>query len=164
MIEHDLPPLIKNVTCSVTGHRVLTNDFDRNALDEKFGEIISRGYEYFLIGMALGFDTECFFSLLRLKDKGADVKTVAVLPCSDQAKKFSEEDGKNYNFLLSKADFVAAEPRTYFKNCMLIRNNFLVENSSLLLAYYDGEKKEGGTYYTVKKAEKLGVAVEFFGF
>ncbi|HBF86750.1 MAG TPA: hypothetical protein DDW54_03630 [Clostridiales bacterium] len=160
MIEHDLPALIKNETCAVTGHRTLKENFDRKKLDGKFTEIIEKEYKYFLVGMALGFDTECFLSLERLRKKFTDIKIVAVIPCVDQAAKFPPEERKEYNRMLTSADYIAAEKRTYFKNCMLIRNNFLVENSSYLLAYYDGESKKGGTYYTVSRAKKLGVITE----
>ena len=44
---------------------------------------------------------------------------------------------------------------------MLLRNNFLVDNSSLLLAYYDGRKK-GGTYYTVNRAKKKGIDIDYW--
>ena len=160
MIEHDLPPLIKNETCSVTGHRTLKKGFDREKLDEKFKELISKGYRYFLCGMALGFDTECFLSLERLRERYKDIKIVAVVPCSDQAAKFSQKEKAEYNRMLSSADLIAAEKRTYFKNCMIIRNDFLAENCSYLLAYFDGVSKKSGTYYTLSRAKKLGVETE----
>ena len=35
------------------------------------------------------------------------------------------------------------------------RNDFLVENSSLLIAYYENTGT-GGTFYTINKAKKAG--------
>ena len=63
MIENSLPPLIKNVTCAVTGHRNIPDDLDFNAVVEELKNIVSHGYEYFLDGLALGFDSVCFRAL-----------------------------------------------------------------------------------------------------
>ena len=46
----------------------------------------------------------------------------------------------------------------YYTRCFLDRDEFMVENASLLIAFYDGREK-GGTYYTFKKANCLGVPV-----
>lgn len=111
--------------------------------------------------MAIGFDSECMEALLALKDEGEDIKICAVVPCVDQSKNFSTEFKERYDYFLSRADYIVKDDRTYFKNCMLLRNNFLVDNSSLLLAYYDGRKK-GGTYYTVNRAKKNGIDIDYF--
>ena len=63
--------------------------------------------------------------------------------------------------MLESADTVIAEPDAYFEGCMLKRNNFLVENSSLVLAGYRNVKR-GGTFYTINKAVSLGVTVREF--
>ncbi len=161
MLTGNLPEFLKNRTCSFTGHRELGESFDREKLKEKIRQIIKKGYDVFLNGMAIGFDSECMEALLALKDEGEDIKICAVVPCADQPKNFSEEFKERYDYFLSRADYIVKEDRTYFKNCMLLRNNFLVDNSSLLLAYYDGRKK-GGTYYTVNRAKKNGIDIDYF--
>ncbi len=162
MIKSNLPPFIINKTCAVTGHRVLPPDFDEEALRKKLGKIIDDGYDVFLIGMAVGFDLLCFKTLLALKEGGKDVKICAVVPCSDQSKRFSAQDKLLYDECLKKADFIAGEENTYFKNCMLIRDDYLVSNSALLFAFFDG-RKQGGTYYTINKAIKNGLKVCYYG-
>ena len=67
MIYNDLPPLKKNSTCAVTGHRILSSDFSVYKLKNDLENIINRGFDLFLIGMATGFDTECFSALEELK-------------------------------------------------------------------------------------------------
>ena len=47
---------------------------------------------------------------------------------------------------------------SYYTRCYLERDEFMVDHSNLLIAYYDGREK-GGTYYTVKKATNQGVRV-----
>lgn len=161
MIKSNLPPFIINRTCAVTGHRVLPSDFDEDILRKHLEKIIDDGYDTFLIGMAVGFDLLCFKTLLSIKKSGKNVKICAVIPCSDQSKRFSEEDKTLYDECLKKADYTAAEENTYFKNCMLIRDDYLVSNSSLLFAFFDG-RKQGGTYYTINKALKHGLKVVYF--
>lgn len=153
MITSNLPPMEINNTCSVTGHRVIPDDIDKLKLKNLLIGVINDGFNIFLIGMALGFDLLCFSILSDLKTQGYNVKICAVVPCCDQDKYFSEKERELYNQCLSKADYLAIEEREYFKNCMLIRDDFLIDNSSLVIAYFDGRKK-GGTAYTVKKAEK----------
>lgn len=158
MIKSNLPPLCINKTCAVTGHRDLPDNFDRQKLKKKLEEIVSGGYEIFLIGMAVGFDLECFSVLAELKEEGKNVKTCAVIPCSDQSKYFSEENKALYDKCLTSADYIAREERTYFKNCMLLRDDYLIKNCSLLFAYHDG-RTSGGTYYTISKAIKNNIKI-----
>ena len=40
---------------------------------------------------------------------------------------------------------------------MLERNDFMINNSSLIIALYDG--KHGGTDYTIKKAKDKGLKI-----
>lgn len=161
MIKSNLPPFIINRTCAVTGHRKLPPRFNEDNLRKSLEKIIDDGYDVFLIGMAVGFDLLCFKTLLSLKERGKEVKIGAVVPCADQSKRFSEEDKNLYDYCLKKADYIAAEENTYFKNCMLIRDNYLVLNSSLLFAFFDG-RTQGGTYYTINKALKNGLKVIYF--
>lgn len=161
MLIGNLPPLLKNVSCAVTGHRIVGEDFDGAALEVKLKKIASLGYEIFLVGMAIGFDLECFAALKRLREKGENIKICAVIPCSDQSVRFDEQEKKAYNDFIASADYTVKEDKPYYKNCMLVRNDFLVDNSSLLLAYYDG-RKTGGTAYTISRAVKRGVDVVFF--
>ena len=67
MIKSNLPLMIKNVTCAVTGHRTVSEDFDFEKLKKDLEKIIQSGYSYFLTGMAQGFDLLCFNALLKLK-------------------------------------------------------------------------------------------------
>ena len=67
MIISNLPPLVKNQTCAVTGHRILSSNFNEEQLKNDLVKIIEKGYSIFLTGMAQGFDLACFKALLELK-------------------------------------------------------------------------------------------------
>ena len=72
MIVCNLPPFSINKTCAVTGHRILPKDFDRIKLKIYLGQIAENGYEIFLVGMAKGFDLECFSVLTELKNERSE--------------------------------------------------------------------------------------------
>ena len=44
MIISNLPPLVKNQTCAVSGHRVLTSNFNEEQLKNDLTKIIDKGY------------------------------------------------------------------------------------------------------------------------
>ncbi len=162
MIESNIPPFLKNVSCAVTGHRILGKDFDKDILIRDLGYVRSKGFNVFLCGMALGFDAECFRALEEMRKNDPEIKIAAVVPCADQEERFPEKDAEEHGRMILSADFVARETRDYFRGCMLKRNDFLVDNCSVLYAYYLGRKKSG-TYYTMKKAERDKVETLFYG-
>ena len=162
MIISNLPPLVKNITCAITGHRVLTENFNEEKLKKDLERIINKGFSVFLIGMAQGFDLACFKTLTILKKDYPHIKLCAVVPCLDQSKYFSQKDRNEYFEFLEQVDYLAKEEKPYYKGCMLVRNNYLIDNCSHLYAYFNGEKR-GGTYYTVKRATDYGVNVEYYG-
>lgn len=138
-------------TCSFTGHRVLKKDFDEYKLKEVIKQAVKRGYKTFLIGMAKGFDMKCFETLLSLNNSNLEI--IACVPCDNQSEKYSEEDKVKYENLLKKSSKIIKINNKYFNGCMQIRNRFMIDNSSLLIAYMYAER--GGTLYTVNYAKKL---------
>ena len=145
-------------TCAVTGHRGLNKDFDNDKLVSALKEVIADGYDCFLIGMALGFDTECFHALEELR-KTENITLIACVPCKDQDKKFNEEQKKEYKRMLSSADEVTILSNAYTDKCMLMRNKYMIDRCSALIAYL--RRKTGGTFYTVNYAERTGKKIIF---
>lgn len=141
----------KNITCAVTGHRNILEKIDVEKLKNVFIDLINKKYKYFLVGMALGFDTICFDVLYELK-KDYDVKIIACVPCESQSKKFSQENKNKYDDMILKSDEVIMVGKEYNRWCMFKRNRFMVENSSSLVAYLREDK--GGTKNTVDYAKK----------
>lgn len=137
-------------SCSFTGHRIIKNNFDINEFDNLLDKVINDGYNTFLIGMAIGFDTLAFERLLTKKNK--NIKIIACIPCREQDKYFNKKEKEKYRYLLEKADEKIYFSEEFTDACMFIRNRYMVDNSSILIAYF--YKKTGGTYYTVNYAEK----------
>ncbi len=136
-------------TCAVTGHRILEKDFDSNKLEKTFLKLIEEGYENFLIGMAVGYDTLCFRILEKLRKK-YPIKLIACIPCRNQSAKFSEKQKNEYDEMLKVSDKNLLISENYTPSCMQKRNMFMVDNCSILVAYI--RKNFGGSVNTVNYA------------
>lgn len=142
--------IIEENTVAFTGHRAVKKDFNIEDLIYTVESLIIGGKDTFLIGMAIGFDTICFETLLKLKKSYPQIKIVACIPCENQSKSWNFAQKIKYNYLLEKADEKIILGKEYSPNAMLKRNRFMVDNSSVLVAYI--YKTVGGSYYTAKYA------------
>lgn len=151
--------LIRENTCCFTGHRILPKA-ERQALCVRLREEISRmakkGIDTFLAGGALGFDTLAAQTVLGLRgEELPQLRLVLVLPCRDQERLWNERDQQLYHDLLRQADEVIYTGDLYSRECMFVRNRYLVDHSSHCLCYLTRDR--GGTAYTVRYAEKQGL-------
>ena len=160
--------MIKEKTVCLTGYRSQKlpwgfNEKDPRCIDmrmrtkEKFEESINEGYEYFISGMALGFDMICAEIVLELKEEYPHIKLVGAIPCKNQDRFWMESDRKRYKELLKRADIVVLISESYTEDCMLKRNVYMLEHSSRVIALYDG--KAGGTKHTISKAKNMGLDI-----
>ena len=124
-------------------------------LTEQITALADAGITQFLSGMAEGTDVWSALSVLALQEKNPKVKLHCILPCREQADKWTASSQDLYRSILERADSIVYVSRTYHKNCMLDRNRFLVDHASALLAVYNGERR-GGTAATKRYAQKLG--------
>ncbi len=119
---------------------------------------IKMGYKTFLCGMAIGFDIICAETVLSLKAELPEVKLIGALPCKTQDIKWSQKDKARYRAVLARLDGVRCIYNEYIgAECMLERNRFMVNNSSLMIALFDG--LAGGTKSTIDYALKQGLEV-----
>ncbi|MBE5743310.1 MAG: DUF1273 domain-containing protein [Clostridiales bacterium] len=137
-------------TCCFTGHRVLKKDFDDESLSIIIDKLIKNGYKTFLVGMAIGFDLKVFEILQTKKKYNIDV--IACVPCKDQDKFYNAKQKEQYLDAIKNADKVIYLSEEYFDGCMQQRNRYMVDNSSILVAYMYA--KIGGTIYTVNYAKR----------
>jgi len=63
--------------------------------------------------------------------------------------------------MIESADAVINVSDNYFDGCMMVRNMFMVDNSSLVIAYLNYNR--GGTYQTVKYAAENGREIIYVG-
>ena len=157
------------ITCCFSGHRAQSLPWGFNEKDERCKKMKSRlkkeiisainsGYSTFICGMALGFDTICAEMVLKLKKNYPHIKLIGALPCKTQDKLWREKDHKRYRRLLKKLDSIRCIYDNYIgSECMIERNRFMINNSSLLIALFGG--KSGGTKSTIDYAKKQGVKI-----
>ncbi len=151
----------RTVSAAFTGHRFY--DFSqREFIQERLTSAISEAYDHgirnFISGFALGIDLMAAQLVQSLKCNLPGISLTAAIPFEGQAERYNIYDKRVYRRLLELADKVIVLSDCYYPRCFLDRDEFMVENASFLIAYYDGREK-GGTYYTVKKARARGIPI-----
>lgn len=149
----------RDKTVCFTGHRKIIHSDVRQHLEEVIEILIEDGFTYFGSGGALGFDTLAAQTVIRLKKKYSRIKLILVIPFAAQAKGWPEKDRKIYYDIMKNADKLTFISKEYKRGCFHARNRYLVDNSSVCVAYQ--YKGCGGTAYTVDYAEKHGCNVIF---
>ena len=155
-------------TCCFTGHRPMKLPWGMNEDDPRClmlkAELAARleglyalGFRRFLCGMAIGCDMYFAEAVLALREDHPDVRLEAVIPFGDQPGRWNEKQRRRYNSLIDRADRVTVLQTVYTSDCMMRRNRWMVERSSVLLACYDG--RPGGTMNTILYAERSGLRV-----
>lgn len=153
--------LEKSKTCCFTGHRGMSIAEKKAACEcvlELIDELYSRGYRHFITGGAVGFDTVAAVSVLTARDnKYPDITLTLAIPCPDQTLKWPQKDKQNYKRVMMCANESVLLSTQYTPYCMHQRNRWMVDHSSVVIAYCHTEK--GGSYSTVTYAKKAGAAV-----
>ena len=145
-------------SCCFTGHRTIpAKDFDlvRCGLEDEIDSLAGEGVEQFYAGGALGFDTLASLTVLMLKRRHPGIRLILVLPCRDQADKWTQMDQVQYEYIKSCADEVVYTAEQYHRGCMQKRNRYLVDHSAYCICYLT--RSSGGTAYTVKYAREHGL-------
>lgn len=153
-------------TCCFTGHRpdklpwgLVENSAEcrklRIQIAIQLEALHSAGIAHFISGMALGCDLLFAEAVLAMREEYDDVTLEAAVPCDSQANSWPEEQKERYNAILSSCDTVTFVQHQYTPGCMLRRNRYMVDNSSVLLACFNGSS--GGTMNTLLYARRQGV-------
>ena len=137
-----------------TGHRTYRGGA-ADALRRMLEAFYDRGFRTFLSGMAVGFDLAAAEAVLEMGRRRAGVRLVAAVPFRGQENRFSPADRERFRRVLAAADAVEELSPVYHRGCYAVRNNYLVDHASLLVAWYDGSP--GGTRHTVSRALRRGL-------
>lgn len=141
-----------------TGHRSVPQDqmeFVLRGLDASINLCIDRGYENFIAGGAMGFDTMAACRVIAARKRYAGIKLILALPCRTQTEKWPIENVKLYRRILGLADEAVFLADFYYSGCFYDRNDWMVNHSSVCISYLT--KKKGGTLYTVNRARRAGL-------
>lgn len=155
----------KEKTCCFTGHRPAKLPWGSRESDPRCTElklelaarieaIYELGYRHFICGMAIGCDT--FFAEAVIACASGTATLRLKRQCLRQpADKWTKAQRMRYNELLNRCDTVTVLQYGYTDDCMMQRNRYMVDRSSLLLACFDG--RPGGTMSTIVYAERQGL-------
>lgn len=156
--------LLRHKTCCFTGHRSLPGDAEwslRQRICDEVTLMYRFGFDTYLAGGALGFDTLAAREVLRMKlsPDFPKLKLALVLPYHGQESKWAPMDQALYEQIKRKADEVIYTGDVYAKGLLLHRDRYMVDHSSHCIAYLKPGRTRGGTLYTVGYARKNGVGV-----
>lgn len=147
--------------CCFTGHRPeklnCGEDEVKMLLDAAIRQAIADGFTTFITGMARGVDIWAGELVLNIKEENPAIKLVAASPYRGFEQKWSTSWQNQYTSIIEKADAVRYICPGYSKGAFQIRNEWMVDRSSRVIAFYNGEP--GGTRNTILYAEKLGIPV-----
>ena len=122
-------------------------------------DAMSKGYKYFICGMALGVDLLCAEIVLRVRKWFHGIKLECAIPCKNQAEKWRSKDLDRYGKILLFADKITyVSDSDYYDGCMQKRNKYMVDKSDLLIAVHNG--LPGGTKQTLDYAISKGIQVK----
>ena len=147
--------------CCFTGHRPKSLPFgnDEGApgcerLKELLRENIERqitenGITHFIIYAAE--------IVLQLKEKYPHITLECAIPCETQANRWNDSWRNRYFDIIYRADAAKTLQTHYTYDCMMKRNKYMVDNSDVVIAVWNGEKS--GTGNTVRYAESCGKSI-----
>ena len=163
-----IPQFAKSATCCFTGNRPYKLPWGDDETDPRFlavrqklaeivDALVDRGYSLFISGMAQGGDTYFAEAVLNAKKNRKGVYLECAVPCPEQPDAWDGAAKNRYKTILAAADFVTTLQPSYTRACMLKRNRYMVEKSSVIITLdYSGD---GGTAYTVNYAVKAGLEI-----
>lgn len=154
----------KNRICCFTGYRAQKLPWRYNetapeclllkaAIADNLAVAYESGFRHFICGMSTGVDTYFGEAVIALREEHPDVFLEAAVPFPGQENRWPSVQRERYARLAVECDEVTILRSEYAPGCMMARNRYMVDRSSLLIAVYDGRR--GGTYNTVHYAERV---------
>ena len=144
--------------CCVTGHRTIPVDrlaYVEMELRKAIMAAVNDGYTRFISGGAVGTDLLFAAIVAEMKEQGHRLFLEAALPYSNR-KKSKDSD---FQKMLAACDAVKVISERYNRGCYFARNRYMVNESSRIIAVYDG-RESGGTFYTIQYARAGGKVVQ----
>lgn len=155
-------------SCSFTGHRESKlpwqsdeSDIRCVKLKEKIADTIEAvyhsGIRHFICGMANGCDMYFCEAVLEFRSSHDDISLEAAVPWKGQADGWNAALKKRYFKLIEDCDFYTLVQEEYSPDCFMRRNRYMVDNSSVIIAAYNGSP--GGTMKTILYAVRRGLEI-----
>ncbi len=148
-----------------TGHRPekLTRSEEeiRQELDRCIRQAAALGKTVFITGMARGTDIWAAQTVLTLRAEGEPVRLLCACPYAGFDAYFDSDWQRQSRAVLAAADDVRVLSPLYHTGCFAVRNRWMVDHASAVIAVYSGQA--GGTAQTLRYAERMGLPVTVIG-
>lgn len=145
--------------CCFTGHRpeklVASEWVIKQGLEREIRQAIDDGLDVFITGMARGVDIWAAEIVLALRDSGMPIRLMCASPFEGFENGWSEDWKHRYRVIMAAADHTLFVCNGYSRSCFQIRNEWMVNHASRVIAVFNGEK--GGTKNTIEYAKKQKV-------
>ncbi len=159
----------KNRTVCFSGHRPEKlpdggNDSSplirmiKSMLYKEIIDCVESGYTTFISGLARGVDLWAGEMVMELKAQGKPIRLVAAAPYRGHGAKFFGMDKFILGNILLKADETVYVSEHYFRDCMRLRNEYMVNRSGKLIAVVSDYRS--GTGQTIRYAQKKGIELK----
>lgn len=147
--------------CCFTGHRpeklVRPDKEIKAALKREIDRAVQEGLTVFITGMARGVDLWAAEIVLDLRNRNKEIKLICAIPLEGFETRWSTEWKRIYWLVKEEADLVRVISKGYHAGVYQIRNQWMVDHSSRVIAVYNG--KPSGTKNTIDYAMYRGVPV-----
>lgn len=158
----------KKTSCAFTGHRSSklpwgSDESDPRcvALKQQIADaaaaVYASGVRHFICGMARGCDTFFCEAVMELRSEHPEISIEAAIPWEGQSLGWSLKDRKRYDRLAAECDYQTIIQKDYTIDCFKRRNRYMVDNSGILIAAYNG--RPGGTQSTMLYAMRQGLEI-----
>jgi len=145
--------------CCFTGHRpeklTAPEWLIKRELEREIRQAIADGLDVFISGMARGVDIWAAEIVLQLRESGLPVRLMCASPFDGFERSWNEDWQRRYRAIMQTADHTLFVCPHYSHSCFQVRNEWMVNHSSRVIAVYNGEK--GGTKNTIDYTRRLGV-------
>ena len=147
--------------CCFTGHRPEKLNTSENevkmALAVEIDSALTVGKRTFISGMARGTDIWAAELVVQRRKGDSSIHLICAVPYPDFEKRWSAHWQQRYQRILQEADLVRTITPSFSMESYQIRNEWMVDRSSLVIAVFNGE--QGGTKNTIDYAKAQGIPV-----
>lgn len=149
--------LDKTKTVAFSGHRSFDNLPDQFRLIATIQELYDSGCTNFITGLAVGFDLSAALAVSEVMKNAPDIRMIGAVPFPGQELRYKDWQKLWYSEMYEKCTDIVTISEYYHNGAYFQRNDFMVDNSSILVCYYNGNPS--GTAYTVNRAKQRGLRI-----
>lgn len=156
----------RNTSCCFTGHRQEKLPWRDDENDERCLRLKSciadavktayrSGVRHYICGMATGCDMYFCEEVIALRGERGDVTIEAAIPWDGQSSAWPAALRRRHSRLVEDCDYITVVQHEFSPDCFMKRNRYMVDNSSIIIAAYNG--RPGGTMSTMLYAIRQGL-------